>query len=69
MRREVLAVSSEKVFEHILSWVSEDSHRGRLARAFQSNMGNSPEIQARRIGLLSIYLEREAHSKRGLSLA
>jgi hypothetical protein len=31
-------------------------------------MGNSPELQAKRIGLLSIYLEREAHSKRGLSL-
>jgi hypothetical protein len=61
-------MSVDKVFAHILSWVSEDSHRGRLARAFQSNMGNSPELQAKRIGLLSIYLEREAYSKRGLSL-
>ncbi|MFE4417689.1 hypothetical protein [Streptomyces sp. NPDC056817] len=61
-------MSADDVFTHILSWVSEDSHRGRLARAFQSNMGNSPELQAKRVGLLSIYLEREAHSKRGLSL-
>ncbi|MGW1533340.1 hypothetical protein [Streptomyces aureus] len=61
-------MSADKVFERILSWASEDSHRGRLARAFQSNLGDSPELQAKRIGLLSIYLEREAHSKRGLSL-
>ncbi|GHJ27122.1 hypothetical protein TPA0910_15550 [Streptomyces hygroscopicus subsp. sporocinereus] len=61
-------MSAEDVFKHILSWVAEDSHRGQLARAFQSNMGDSPELQAKRVGLLSIYLEREAHSKRGLSL-
>ncbi|WP_328672942.1 hypothetical protein [Streptomyces sp. NBC_00328] len=61
-------MSADKVFERILSWVSEDTHRGRLARAFQGNLGDSPELQAKRIGLLSIYLEREAHSKRGLSL-
>ncbi|WP_030832609.1 hypothetical protein OG350_09705 [Streptomyces achromogenes] len=61
-------MSADDIFKHILSWASEDTHRGRLARAFQTNMGNSPELQAKRVGLLSIYLEREAHSKRGLSL-
>ena len=61
-------MSAEKVLEHILSWASEDSHRGRLARAFRDNLGDSPELQAKRVGLLSIYLEREAHSRRGLSL-
>jgi hypothetical protein len=61
-------MSADKVFTHILAWASEETHRGRLARAFRDDMGNSPELQAKRIGLLSIYLEREAHSKRGLSL-
>lgn len=61
-------MSADTVFDRIMSWASEDTHRGRLARAFQSNMGDSPELQAKRLGLLSIYLEREAHSKRGVSL-
>ncbi|WP_327162501.1 hypothetical protein [Streptomyces zaomyceticus] len=43
-----------------MSWASEDSHRGRLVRAFQSNLGNSAELQAQRVGMLSIYMEREA---------
>ncbi|MBT2440320.1 hypothetical protein J7E93_09400 [Streptomyces sp. ISL-36] len=53
-------MSADDVFTHIMSWASEDSHRGRLARAFKSNMGNSAELQAQRIGLLSIYMQREA---------
>lgn len=53
-------MSAEDVFKQILSWVSEDSHRGRLARAFRDNSGDSAEHQAQRLGCLSIYLEREA---------
>lgn len=52
-------MTATKVFEQILSWASEDSHRGRLARAFQTNMGNDPALQAQRMGLLSAYLARE----------
>ncbi|WP_412077561.1 hypothetical protein ACLF6K_24180 [Streptomyces xanthophaeus] len=55
-------MSADEVFTHIMSWASENSHRGRLARAFKTNMGNSAELQAQRIGLLSIYMEREAQS-------
>ncbi|WP_432098596.1 hypothetical protein [Streptomyces sp. WAC 04229] len=55
-------MSADEIFRHILSWASEDSHRGRLARAFQINMGDSPELQARRMGLLSVYMQREAKS-------
>lgn len=59
-------MSASKVFEFIMSWAAEDTHRGRLARAFQNNMGDDPQLQAQRMGLLSVYLEREA--KRGLAL-
>lgn len=52
-------MSAEDIFKRMLSWASEDSHRGRLARALRSNMGNDPDLQARRIGLLSIYMQRE----------
>ncbi|MGW2588403.1 hypothetical protein ACWCYZ_45450 [Streptomyces virginiae] len=51
-------MSADEVFTH--TWATEDSHRGRLARAFKSNMGDSAELQAQRIGLLSVYMKREA---------
>jgi hypothetical protein len=53
-------VSADNFWERMMSWASEDSHRGRLVRAFRSNMGNSAELQAQRVGMLSIYMEREA---------
>ncbi|MGW0626954.1 hypothetical protein [Streptomyces sp. NPDC002758] len=61
-------MSADDLMARIMSWTSEDSHRGRLARAFKSNMGDSAELQAKRLGLLSIHMEREAHRKRGLAL-
>jgi hypothetical protein len=61
-------MSADEFLTRILSWSSEDSHRGRLARAFKTNLGNSAELQAQRVGLLSVYVEREAQRKRGLSL-
>ncbi|UGY94048.1 hypothetical protein [Streptomyces gobiensis] len=61
-------MSAEDVLKYMLSWASEDSHRGRLARALQTNMGESAELQARRVGLLSIYVQREAKSGKGLAL-
>lgn len=60
---------ADKFFTYIAGWESEDSHRGRLVRAFNGNMGNDAGLQAQRMGLLSIYMEREARSKRGLALA
>jgi hypothetical protein len=60
-------MSAEDIFTHILSWASEDSHRGRLARQFRDNTGDSPELQARRMGLLSVYMQREAKSRKALA--
>jgi hypothetical protein len=53
-------MSADKFWETIMSWADEDSHRGRLVRAFKANLGNSAELQAQRVGLLSLYMEREA---------
>jgi hypothetical protein len=61
-------MSAESFFSKIQSWAGEDSHRGRLVRAFNSNMGNDAGLQAHRMSLLSIYMENEARSARGLSL-
>ncbi|MFE7954285.1 hypothetical protein [Streptomyces sp. NPDC057413] len=59
-------MSADKFWETVMSWADENSHRGRLVRAFRDNLGNSAELQAQRVGLLSLYMEREA--KRGLAL-
>ncbi|MES9808472.1 hypothetical protein [Streptomyces cinereoruber] len=53
-------MSAETFWETVLSWANEDSHRGRVVRAFQSNMGDSAELQAQRVGILCVYMEREA---------
>lgn len=35
------------------AWASErDTKRGRLARAFRKNLGDSPDLQAARLALL-----------------
>jgi hypothetical protein len=52
----------------IMSWSSEDSHRGRLVRAFQSNKGNDASLQAHRLALLGIHAEKQAKRKAGLAL-
>lgn len=55
-------MSADRFWATIMSWAAEDSHRGRLARCFRDNEGNSIELQAQRLGFLSIYMEREAVS-------
>ncbi|MGW1187531.1 hypothetical protein [Streptomyces sp. NPDC002559] len=59
-------MSADDIFKHILSWAAEDTHRGRLARCLRDNYLDSPELQAKRIGMLSIYLEREAKGAKGI---
>ncbi|PBC82974.1 MULTISPECIES: hypothetical protein [unclassified Streptomyces] len=61
-------MSADKFWAQIMSWAEEESHRGRLVRAFRDNLGNNAELQAQRIGLLSVYMEREAQSRKGLAL-
>lgn len=61
-------MNAEDLLTHILAWAGENTHRGRLANAFRTNLGNSPKLQAQRVGMLSVYLEREAKSRKGLSL-
>lgn len=61
-------MAADQLMAVIFSWVSEDSHRGALARAFRGNLGNDARLQAKRLGLLSIHAERQAQRKAGLSL-
>lgn len=61
-------MTAENFMTTLQSWADEDTHRGRLVRAFNSNMGNDAGLQAHRMSLLSIYMERAANSARGLSL-
>lgn len=62
-------MAADQLMAVIFSWVSEDSHRGALARAFRDNLGDDAQLQAKRLGLLSIHAERQATRKAGLSLA
>jgi hypothetical protein len=61
-------MAADKIWDAIMSWTSEDSHRGALARAFRDNLGNDARLQAKRLGLLSIHAERQAQRKAGLAL-
>ena len=61
-------MSADDMMARIFSWAGEDSHRGRLVRAFRSNMGNDPRLQAKRLALLAIHAEKQAMRKAGLSL-
>ncbi|MFI0964102.1 hypothetical protein ACH4S8_22205 [Streptomyces sp. NPDC021080] len=46
------------VFEgYLADWQEEDSHRGRLVRAFRSNLHDRQEIQLRRVAMLIHYAE------------
>ncbi|GAU69916.1 putative histidine kinase [Streptomyces sp. NBRC 110611] len=42
------------------AWSAEGGKRGRLVRAFRSNLGNSPDLQAARLALLVRYAETPA---------
>lgn len=59
-------MAAEDFLKVIMSWASEDSHRGRLVRAFQSDMGHDPVLQAKRLAMLGIHAERQAQRKAGL---
>lgn len=54
------SLSADTFWERINGWSGEDSHRGRLVRAFRANMGSRLELQARRLMLLVHYVEQEA---------
>ncbi|MFE2686935.1 hypothetical protein [Streptomyces mirabilis] len=62
-------MAADEMWQIIMSWAGEDSHRGRLVRAFQSNMGNDARLQAERLALLGVHAKRQAMRKAGLSLA
>lgn len=59
-------MSADEMITTIMSWSTEDSHRGRLVRAFQSDMGHDPVLQAKRLAMLGIHAERQAKRKAGL---
>ncbi len=59
-------MAAEEMLSVIMSWAGEDSHRGRLVRAFKSDMGNDPVLQAKRLAMLGIHAERQAKRKAGL---
>jgi hypothetical protein len=59
-------MAAEDFLKVIMSWASEDSHRGRLVRAFQSDMGHDPALQAQRLTMLGLHAERAAKRKSGL---
>ncbi|MFD3834780.1 hypothetical protein ACFWWC_00755 [Streptomyces sp. NPDC058642] len=62
-------MSAEEMIKVIMSWSGEDSHRGRLVRAFQSDMGNDPALQAKRLAMLGLHAEKQAKRKAGLTPA
>ncbi|PKW08967.1 hypothetical protein SAMN05428944_3889 [Streptomyces sp. 1222.5] len=59
-------MAAEEMLKVIMSWASENSHRGRLVRAFQSDMGSDPVLQAKRLAMLGLHAERQAKRKAGL---
>jgi hypothetical protein len=61
-------MAADEMLKIIFSWSGENSHRGRLVRALQSNMGNDPVLQAKRLAMLGIHAERQAKLKAGLAL-
>ncbi|MCX4576576.1 hypothetical protein OHB41_26060 [Streptomyces sp. NBC_01571] len=59
-------MAAEEMLNVIMSWERENSHRGRLVRAFKSNLDNDPAKQAHRLALLGIHAEKQAKRKAGL---
>jgi hypothetical protein len=62
-------MAADQLISAILSWASEKSHRGALARAFRDNLGNDARLQSKRLAMLGIYAEEQAKRKNGLALA
>jgi hypothetical protein len=62
-------MAADEMIKAIMSWRNEDSHRGRLVRAFQTDMGNDPVLQAKRLAMLGLHAERQAKRKAGLVAA
>ncbi|MFB7311473.1 hypothetical protein [Streptomyces sp. NPDC056192] len=62
-------MAAEEMLKVIMSWERENSHRGRLARAFKSNQDNDAVAQAHRLALLGIHAEKQAKRKAGLVAA
>ncbi|MCW2873727.1 hypothetical protein [Actinacidiphila oryziradicis] len=54
------SLSADTFWTRIDAWSGEDSHRGRLVRAFRANMGQRMELQARRMMVLVHYVEQDA---------
>jgi hypothetical protein len=61
-------MAADEMLKIIFSWADEDSHRGRLVRAFRANMGNDARLQAHRLSLLGIHAEKQAQRTAGLAL-
>jgi hypothetical protein len=53
-------LSADHFWARVDAWATEDSHRGRLVRAFRSKMGGRMELQARRMMILVHYVEADA---------
>ncbi|MFG2739161.1 hypothetical protein ACGFY0_03695 [Streptomyces chartreusis] len=51
-------MSADDMLKVIMSWESEDSHRGALVRAFKTNHLDSPVLQAQRLAMLGLAAER-----------
>ncbi|WP_217549594.1 hypothetical protein [Streptomyces sp. GbtcB6] len=62
-------MAAEEMIRVIMSWENENSHRGRLVRAFKSDMGNDPVQQAKRLAMLGLHAEKQAKRKAGLVAA
>ncbi|WP_330247128.1 hypothetical protein OHA33_33100 [Streptomyces sp. NBC_00562] len=61
-------MAADEMITIIMSWADEQSHRGRLVRAFQSDMGHDPLLQDQRLAMLGIHAEKQAKRKAGLAL-
>lgn len=59
-------MSADDMLKIIMAWESENSHRGRLVRAFKADMGHDPVLQAKRLAMLGLHAERQAKRKAGL---
>ncbi|MFJ8597264.1 hypothetical protein ACIREM_00795 [Streptomyces shenzhenensis] len=59
-------MAAEELLKIIFSWESENSHRGRLARALKANAGNDPALQAERLVRLSLHAAKQSKLKAGL---
>lgn len=50
-------MGSTRLDKYLNAWQAEDSHRGRLARAYRANLHNRAEYQRKRIAMLRHYAE------------